>query len=115
MVLHICQREAWERALTRGIYETDALLEDDFIHLSYPHQAVKVANFLYHYQKDLLLLCIDPEKARAEIKVEKLGTSEPFPHLYGPLNLEAVVGVLEFPPDQTTGTFVLPDDLETFV
>ena len=108
MVLHIRKREAWERALARGVYETDALLEDGFIHLSYPHQVVRVADFLYTRQKDLLLLCIDPAKVQTEIKVEKLGTSETFPHLYGPLNLEAVVRVLEFPPN-SDGTFRLPD------
>ena len=108
MVLHICRREAWERALVRGVYETDTLEEDGFIHLSYPHQVVRVANLLYAQQKGLLLLYIDPDKVRAEIKVERLETSEPFPHLYGPLNLEAVVRVLEFPTHED-GTFALPD------
>ena len=108
MVLHICQREAWERALVRGVYEVDTLREDGFIHLSYPHQVVRVADFLYAQQKDLLLLCINPDKVRAEIKVERLDTTEPFPHLYGPLDLEAVVRVLEFPPN-LDGTFTLPD------
>ena len=106
--MHICKREAWEKALARGVYETDTLEEDGFIHLSYSHQVVRVANFLYAQQKDLLLLCIDPDKVLSEMKVEQLGTSEPFAHLYGPLNLEAVVRVLEFPPN-SDGTFTLPD------
>ena len=110
MVLHICKREAWEQALAKGVYETRTLEHDGFIHLSYPHQVVSVANFLYRNQRDLLLLCVDPKKVHAEIKVERLGTTEPFPHLYGPLNVEAVVGVLEFPPSKE-GTFVLPDGL----
>lgn len=108
MVLHICRREDWARALARGIYETDTLAEDGFIHLSYPRQIVDVANFLYHHREDLLLLCIDPDKLQAELKEESLGTRESFPHLYGPLNLEAVVRVLEFPPNER-GIFTLPD------
>lgn len=106
--MHICQREAWKRALTRGAYETDTLHKDGFIHLSYPRQVVSVANYLYRGRRDLLLLCVDSDKVQAEIKEERLGTTEPFPHLYGPLNLEAVVRVLEFPPNQD-GTFTLPD------
>ena len=106
--MHICQREAWVSALARGVYETDTLKEDGFIHLSYPRQVVSVANYLYRGRRDLLLLCIDPDKVQAGLKVEALGTTEPFPHLYGPLNLEAVVRVLEFPPNPD-GTFTLPD------
>ncbi len=112
--MHVCQREAWARALAEGVYKADTLTKDGFIHLSYPQQVVSVANVLYQHQKDLLLLCIDSKQVQAEIKEERLGTQEPFPHLYGPLNLEAVVGVLEFPCNQA-GTFALPDDLSEFV
>ena len=56
---------------------------------------------------DLVLLCIEPARVRAEIRYEALVTDESFPHIYGPLNLEAVERVLEFPL-QADGTFQLP-------
>jgi uncharacterized protein (DUF952 family) len=62
----------------------------------------------------LVLLVVDPELA-AELRWEPpvhpaTGESEPgsekFPHLYGPLNLDAVVKVPDFAPD-ANGLFAL--------
>ncbi len=41
---------------------------------------------------DLLLLKIDPNKLKAPLKLEEGQPGELFPHLYGELNLDAVVG-----------------------
>lgn len=71
---------------------------------------LEVADFLYRGQTGLVLLCVDPKALHAPLRYEALGTDEPYPYLYGPLNLEAVVGVLEFPP-HADGTFRLPADL----
>jgi len=40
-------------------------------------------------------LCINPQKLNAELRYENLlGGEAQFPHLYGPLNLDAVLEVL---------------------
>jgi uncharacterized protein (DUF952 family) len=45
------------------------------------------------------LLCIEEEKLTAPVRYENLeGGKELFPHIYGPLNLEAVAQALAFSP-----------------
>ncbi len=68
---------------------------------------MEVANFLYRGRTNLVLLCVRPDRLTAELRYEALTTDEPYPHLYGPLNLEAVARVVPFPP-LLDGTFQLP-------
>ncbi len=67
-----------------------------------------MANSFYRGQRSLVLLCIDFARVKAEIKYEGLESGEQFPHIYGELNLDAVVNVLDFEPDQE-GQFTLAE------
>lgn len=58
-----------------------------------------MADYLYKGQEDLVLLAVDTEKLTSEVRYEQLGMDEPFPHIYGVINMDAVVEVLEFPPN----------------
>ena len=120
LILHATARASWSTAQAEGAYRTDSLASEGFIHCSTAAQIVRVANMLFKGQRDLVLLVIDPQYLQAELKweppVHPSGTGVPpaddlFPHLYGPLNLEAVVGVLPFDagPD---GAFSLPVELQ---
>ena len=106
-VLHITTAAAWAAAEREGVYRTPTLDTEGFIHLSDPDQVTEVADFLYRGHTDLVLLCVNPDRLAAELRYEALTTDEPFPHLYGPLNLGAVVRVVSFPP-LPDGTFRLP-------
>jgi uncharacterized protein (DUF952 family) len=55
-----------------------------------------------------VLLAVDTDKLTSEVRYEQLGTDEPFPHVYGVINIDAVVKVLEFPPNRD-GSFDSPD------
>jgi uncharacterized protein (DUF952 family)/NTP pyrophosphatase (non-canonical NTP hydrolase) len=108
MILHITRREAWEHARGAGRYEADTLASQGFIHCSAPEQVIRVADAFYRGQKDLVLLVIDSARVEAEIRYENLeGGEERFPHIYGPLNVEAVVRVADFEPGPD-GAFTLP-------
>ncbi|MEZ5247779.1 MAG: DUF952 domain-containing protein [Ilumatobacteraceae bacterium] len=72
------------------------LHEEGFIHLSSEAQVALVAGAFYRDVPNLVLLHVDESKLTAELRVEQLaGAPEPFPHLYGPLNVDAVVEVTD--------------------
>ncbi len=121
MITHLTTRDAWLAARQTGVYTTPSLRSEGFIHCSRPDQIVKVANAFYAGQSGLVLLVIDPSRLTGELKWEPPVhpapgrapvTDDLFPHLYGPLNLDAVTSVLDFPPDET-GLFHLPPSLIT--
>lgn len=60
---------------------------------------IAVANAYFVGQPELVLLHIDPERLTSELRDEEYEHSGLFfPHVYGPLNLEAVVGISDFLP-----------------
>lgn len=112
MILHIARQTDWEKALAAGSYTADSLASEGFIHCSTPAQVLGPANELYRGQADLRLLVIDPAKITAELVYEDCyETGQAFPHIYGPLNLDAVLRIVPFPP-QPDGTFILPVEAE---
>jgi uncharacterized protein (DUF952 family) len=98
-IVHILIREEWVEAQKKlGEYSPESLLEEGFIHCSRPQQVLKVANRYFTGTSDLALLWIDVHKLRAVLLWE-LSDGDVFPHLYGPLNLEAIIAVVDFTPD----------------
>ena len=97
MLFHITTRDAWQRAVGLGEYTADSLACDGFIHLSTETQWSGVRDRFYRDVPDLVLLVIDPERVRAEIRYER-ADGDDFPHLYGALDIGAVVEVREMTP-----------------
>lgn len=110
-ILHITSLIEWEQAKKTGVYTAPSLVKQGFIHCSLAHQIAPVANFNFKGQKGLVLLEISEDLLLHEVKYEDLyNEGKDYPHLYGPLNLNAVLRVLPFPP-QEDGTFNLPEEL----
>jgi uncharacterized protein (DUF952 family) len=111
-IFHITRASDWRAAQRSGRYALstrDRTLEEvGFIHCSYAHQVPGVANLLYLGEHNIVLLVIDVERVSAPIRVEPAthGASEAYPHIYGPLNLDAVVDVVVYEPSED-GTFTL--------
>jgi uncharacterized protein (DUF952 family) len=120
VILHIIPAYAWEHARQYADYRGDTLEAEGFIHFSTPDQIVATANRRFRGHTGLLLLVVDPARLAHELRYEAPfeGTSadgddyrdQRFPHLYGPLNLDAVIDVLPFEPD-ADGLFHLPPAL----
>jgi uncharacterized protein (DUF952 family) len=108
LLLHIATRAAWDRARFTGAYRGETLDTEGFIHCSTPAQVVRVANARFKGRHDLVLLCIDSGRVQAPVQFDITDTGERFPHIYGPLNTEAVTRTLPFIPDPD-GSFTLPD------
>ena len=101
MLFHIAQRERWAEALATGSYTASTLgreLADvGFIHLSREDQVRGVAQRFYPGVDDLVLLTIDESRLTAPLRWDPVGDDE-FPHLYGALDVGAVVDVAPFAP-----------------
>jgi len=116
MILHIVARADWDSALARSVYAPPSLDAEGFIHCSTSAQILRTANRFYRGQTGLVILCIEESRLDAAPKYEPpdpaLGETlaDLFPHLYRPLNLDAVVRVIDFP-CSADGTFELPATL----
>ena len=110
VVFHITKLEDWERGKAEGGYKADTLESQGFIHCSTACQLIDVANNFYKGQTGLVLLCIDTNMVKANIKYEIADEGESYPHIYGTLDLDAVVKVLSFEPDED-GKFTMPDEI----
>ena len=110
IILHITQAEKWQEAKIIGSYRADSLDTEGFIHCSSVSQIVKVANRFFFNQKGLVLLFIDADKVKAEVRYEEAEIGELFPHIYGELNVDAVFGVVDFESGED-GLFKLPQEV----
>lgn len=86
MIFHIATELGWETARRAGVYKGDSLESEGFIHCSTADQWEQVRAEWFPDRDDLVLLEIDPEGLGAEVRWEG-----GFPHLYGPLEVTAVV------------------------
>ena len=92
MIYHVVTKALWQQALLQGYYEASSLATEGFIHLSKKEQVDGVLQRYYKNTPDLLLLHVDECKLTAELQYElSPSVNEEFPHLFGRLNLDAVV------------------------
>ncbi len=101
IIYHITPHVDWEKARRAGQYTAPSLLQEGFIHASTGEQVAGTANLFYKGQAGLVLLVIDTDRLQPEVHFDPVKTHGPeqfFPHIYGPINLDAVVDILDFIP-----------------
>jgi uncharacterized protein (DUF952 family) len=97
MIYHIINRTTWQQAQAAGVYQPPSLASEGFIHFSKLEQVEATVARFYANERDLLLLEVAESKLTARLIYERAtDVAELFPHLYGALNLEAVVRVFAF-------------------
>jgi uncharacterized protein (DUF952 family) len=108
VLVHLCSVGDWSVAQTEGELRPESLDSAGFVHLSTPEQVHLPANRLYRGRDDLVLLHIDPTHLASPIRWELGVATDPesmvFPHLYGPLPVDAVIHVTSYRPG-TDGSF----------
>ncbi len=108
-LLHIISGLNWERAKELGELRDPSLEREGFIHCSFADQVLIPANERFIGQTDLLLLIIDPADLTSRLVVEdSYGSGNEFPHVYGPIEIEAIVQTVPFPCNKS-GAFSLPE------
>jgi len=102
LVHHLALLADWDAARRSGDYRISTrgrtLAEEGFIHACFADQVDGVARRYYaDVTEPMVLLAVDLTKVGCEVKVEvPPGAPDAFPHLYGPIPLEAVVAAVPY-------------------
>jgi len=96
-IYHILPRADWKKAQKQGDYRPVSLAAEGFIHLSTRQQVPDTLARFFGGKTGLLLLCVDVSRLKPELRFD-VADGQAFPHLYGPLNLDAVSNVVVIEP-----------------
>lgn len=92
VIYHITNETLWNHALEVGAYEAPSLKLEGFIHCSNADQLEGVLERYYQGATHLLKLTIDTDKLTSQLIYDwSPSTADTFPHIYGPININAVV------------------------
>ncbi|MFH9861339.1 DUF952 domain-containing protein [Streptomyces sp. NPDC017202] len=100
-ILHLTERSLWDEARAHGTYRMSTrgrtLEQEGFVHCSTRAQLPAAAAFLYGSREgpdDLVVLVVDPARLDVPVTYEAPEAgAEKFPHVYGPIPVDAVVEV----------------------
>ncbi|MBD3918892.1 DUF952 domain-containing protein [Paenibacillus sp. PR3] len=93
-IFHFVGQREWDKARGSKCYEPDSLKSEGFIHCCTRIQISGLARRLCEDQPNILLLEMDEALVKKRVIHEDLyGNNQLFPHIYGELNLDAVIGV----------------------
>jgi glutathione S-transferase len=104
-VYHLVLPSNWSIGSDRD-YAAASLAGEGFIHCSFADQVEASANRFYADAAEILVLRIDPARLRSPMKVEASGSGALFPHIYGPINRDAVTQVIAL--ERVEGRWVFP-------
>jgi glutathione S-transferase len=97
-LFHVATEADWAEARAAGRYERStygrSLAEVGFLHASASHAQLHgvLSSYYADVREPLRLLVIDPDRLTSPWRMDPVrGAPAPFPHVYGPLNLDAVV------------------------
>ena len=95
IIYHVTTAAEWRAAKENGFYETASLKAEGFIHCSQENQVAGVLERYFSGKKDIVKLVIDTDRLSNRFVFEwSPSTEDTFPHVYGIINLDAVVDVV---------------------
>lgn len=95
-IYHLAWRSDWEKGCSGGVYRAASLETEGFIHATKePEKLLEVAAMFFPGPggEDLLCIELDESAAGSPVRYEDPGCGHLFPHLYGPIDLAAVVSI----------------------
>jgi len=92
VIYHVTTIQEWHAAKEKGFYTAPSFEAEGFIHCSEAQQVQGVLERYYHGKTNLLKLEIDTDKLKSKLQYDLApSVNEEFPHVYGPINLDAVI------------------------
>lgn len=102
-IFKLCSRAEWNAAVQAGVYVGSADdRRDGFIHFSLAHQVSATARKYFANVDDLVLVEVNATLLGEALRMEPSRGGDLFPHLYGPLSLDAVVAISDYAVAATT-------------
>lgn len=112
LIFHLVPRKEWNNLKKESKYIPQSVEDEGFIHCSSGNQIRDTANRLFKGTRRMLLLVINTTLVEAPIKYEEdTAKGQTFPHIYGPLNMDAIIDKIRLEPEED-GTFVIDFDTE---
>ena len=97
-IYKICSQELWREAEQAGRFDGAPLdMRDGFIHFSTAPQVAETAAKHFAGATGQVLVAVDAAKLGEGLKWERSRGDDLFPHLYGPLSLDAVRWAVPLP------------------
>jgi uncharacterized protein (DUF952 family) len=91
-IIHMIEEKIWSEVKDQALYFGDSLKTSEFIHCCLPEQVDFVLQKWFPDREDIILLEIDSDLLDTPLAFENVEDSEEkFPHIYGPLNRNAVI------------------------
>lgn len=95
VIYHVTTAAEWNAAKEKGSYESASLQGEGFIHCSLDHQVQGVLDRYFEGKNGLVKLVIDTDLLKSRFVHEwSPSTQDTFPHIYGPINTDAVIEVV---------------------
>lgn len=92
IIYHITREEEWQQALQQNFYEAASVASEGFMHCSTDKQIEGVLQRYFAGKTGLVKLTIDTTKLIGRLQYDfSPSVNELFPHIYGRLNIDAVV------------------------
>ena len=102
MIYHLTTVEEWEDAQDKGSYEPPSYQHEGFIHCSTAEQLDALIKRSFQQHENLVKLVIDPARLNERLQYDRdEELQQEFPHIYGPLNIEAVTQIVFLDPITT--------------
>ena len=90
-IYHIVMPDKWND-FKGSNYEHESLVTEGFIHCSFAEQLDEVLKRYFSGVDAVTILEIDPEKLTSRLVVEPSTNGESYPHVYGPIDTDSVIG-----------------------
>lgn len=96
---HIVTPIQWKQFEGKNYYESPSLQTEGFIHGSTAEQLEVSIDLYYKEEPEVWVLKIESSKLQSELKYEPASSRNGFfPHIYGPLNKDAIVEIYKIKP-----------------
>src|SRR5688572_31126239 len=92
-IYHVVMPEEWKAAANESFFEAKSLASEGFIHCSYADQLEGVLERYFADASEVVVLHLDANKLTSPLVSEPSTNDEPYPHIYGPINRDAIVTV----------------------